>query len=386
MDDVAVVQVADALAHLVKQPLRHLVLQLSARPLFEEMVERAATNEVHDKVDLLWRIQCLMEDHDIRMPEALHEPDLAPHAFSALRIEQLVLLVDFDGDLAARLLVKPKTDYGVGALADLLADDVILDGVAREDTAVPVAVAGGRATAIAVAGMVSALARVPVGAAIAVRVPEKGIDGGVAPLLLPGANAEAAAAQRSRVTAQVDEALSVGGADGLWGGGVLRPCKHLADASLLALPQATARLPPSASRQGDPGRSADVERVKSSGRRCSRDTGRALCVASGGACPCTLRPADDPAQHILRSRRARRGVAGGADGSVGILKSSGALAGRQWRRRVGCSAVPRGRGLTSAPTGATGTTATATAWRAACGSTHGSPDSVASLDRAGGTR
>jgi len=61
------------------------------------------------------------------MVNFLHDFDLPLDALAAVRFQQLELLVYFDCDLLIQNLVKADSDDGVGALANSLTDDVIVN-------------------------------------------------------------------------------------------------------------------------------------------------------------------------------------------------------------------------------------------------------------------
>jgi hypothetical protein len=65
---VTFVEVFDALTDLVEKPLREMILKFSPWAFFQEAVQGAPTNVVHDYVDVLGRIDRVMKHNDIGMP------------------------------------------------------------------------------------------------------------------------------------------------------------------------------------------------------------------------------------------------------------------------------------------------------------------------------
>lgn len=61
------------------------------------------------------------------MVNFLHDFDLPLDTLAAVRLQQLELLVYFDCDFLIEDLMKADSDDGVGALANSLTDDVIVD-------------------------------------------------------------------------------------------------------------------------------------------------------------------------------------------------------------------------------------------------------------------
>jgi hypothetical protein len=86
MNYVPVVQILDSLCHLENEALRKLIIQPPSRSLFEEVVQRTTANKVHDDVNLLRRIQRVMENNDVGVPQPLHQSNLTADTFATLRI------------------------------------------------------------------------------------------------------------------------------------------------------------------------------------------------------------------------------------------------------------------------------------------------------------
>jgi hypothetical protein len=132
MHNLTFMKIPDTLAHLVEYALRKMIFKLPPRPLLQEAMQGTPIHEVHDYVDVFSRVDHVVESYDVRMPQALHQANLATDAFSPLRVKELVLVVDLDRDLATGLLVQAENDDRVGALPDLFPDGVIIESVTRQ--------------------------------------------------------------------------------------------------------------------------------------------------------------------------------------------------------------------------------------------------------------
>ena len=91
----------------------------------QEPMSGSSRHILKHKYDLFLSLNSLIEYSNMRMVESLHEPDLPPDALLPLYVLDPLLLVDLQCHLLVQFLVHAYLHHGVGALADLLPDDVV---------------------------------------------------------------------------------------------------------------------------------------------------------------------------------------------------------------------------------------------------------------------
>lgn len=96
---------------------------LQSQFLEEYLVEQlAAPNVLHNKEDLGLGRHDLEQLHNIRVPDAAEDGDLALDVGDEPALEDLLLVDDLDGDVLPGLDVAGVVDLGEGAVAEELAD------------------------------------------------------------------------------------------------------------------------------------------------------------------------------------------------------------------------------------------------------------------------
>ena len=119
MHDSELVDVLDAGDDLLEEAA---ALGLLDARLLDDVVEKlAAVRVLHDEVQLLGRLDDLVELDDVRVADHLQDLDLAGHALHVRHLADAVLLEDLHGHLLARQLVRAQLDLSERALADALA-------------------------------------------------------------------------------------------------------------------------------------------------------------------------------------------------------------------------------------------------------------------------
>lgn len=90
-------------------------------------MERPTADILHDKDHILGGVNDFVEANNVLVLHFLHEFDFSLDTLATVRVEQLVFLVDFHCDLFVRWFVKTDPNHCIGALPDLLADDVLVE-------------------------------------------------------------------------------------------------------------------------------------------------------------------------------------------------------------------------------------------------------------------
>jgi hypothetical protein len=98
--------------------------------LFQISVQRDAFYVFHHQKHLLWIVKCFEQLDDVFVVHFRQDFYFSDNALSSLRVEQFVLVVDFDCDSSSLVFVEATADYSVGTLTNLLAHLVVVD-VAR---------------------------------------------------------------------------------------------------------------------------------------------------------------------------------------------------------------------------------------------------------------
>ena len=129
MRDAPIMTVANAFDDLFEDAFGLLFVESAVLLALEVAMETAPAHILHDQDHVLRSVDHLIQADDVLVAHFLHKFDFAFDALSAIRVEQLGLLVDFHGYLFVRRAVQADTHYGVGALADLLPDHVVVEGV-----------------------------------------------------------------------------------------------------------------------------------------------------------------------------------------------------------------------------------------------------------------
>ena len=119
------VEVVGAVEQLVEEVARLVLVHALVR---DDVVEHlAAVRVLHDEVDRRRRVEHLEELHDVAVPVALEDLDLARDALHVGDLDDAALLEDLDRDLLAREDVRADLHLARRALADRLAEDVVPD-------------------------------------------------------------------------------------------------------------------------------------------------------------------------------------------------------------------------------------------------------------------
>ena len=129
--DVALVAVGDGLDDLAPEELG---LELGHLPIglhLEVPVQAATVDVLHYQEHLLVRLEGFVELRDVRVIEPLHDLHLALDRLAPVGLHQLDLLVDLDGDLLVEHLVQPESHHCVRALADALANEIVVEVLDR---------------------------------------------------------------------------------------------------------------------------------------------------------------------------------------------------------------------------------------------------------------
>ena len=126
MRDAPVMAVADALNDLLEDALGLLLFKSAVRLGLEVAVQAATTHELHDQDHVLGGVDHLVQANDVLVTHFLHQLDLSLDTLPAVGVEELGLLVDFHGDLFVRGAMQSDAHHSVGALPDLLANDIVV--------------------------------------------------------------------------------------------------------------------------------------------------------------------------------------------------------------------------------------------------------------------
>ena len=126
MRDTAIVAVSDAFHYLLEYPFRLLLIQPSVALALQIAVEGATSNVLHDEDDVLRSVDDLIEADDVLVSHLFHQLYLPLHTLPSVWIHELVLFVDFHGYFLVSWLVKAYSHHGVGTLANLLSDDILV--------------------------------------------------------------------------------------------------------------------------------------------------------------------------------------------------------------------------------------------------------------------
>lgn len=122
-----VMQIIKSFSDLLEEAAADALLHLAIRALlFDVLVQRYAFNVIGHEANLLTCFNYVVHSDYVRVINFLQGKDLALHSLPLHAIIQFNFLINFDGTLLHGLLMVASVDACVGALADGLADLIIL--------------------------------------------------------------------------------------------------------------------------------------------------------------------------------------------------------------------------------------------------------------------
>ena len=124
MCDVALVEVHERPQHLLDDALGLILREAPLILSFQVGVEALPHRVLHDQVDILWRVDRLVQLDYVRMGQAGQNSDLADRLLLPLRVLQLRPVVLLYRDFLSTGLVDAFFDHSVGTDTDLIAEMV----------------------------------------------------------------------------------------------------------------------------------------------------------------------------------------------------------------------------------------------------------------------
>ena len=127
MSDASRVAVTQAFNDLLEYSLSVPFFEASVRFAFEVTMQRAIRHVLHDQYNILARVNDFVQLDDVLMLHLLHQFYFTLNALSAVRLLELVLLVDLHGDFSVGGSVQANAHNCISALTNLLAYYIILE-------------------------------------------------------------------------------------------------------------------------------------------------------------------------------------------------------------------------------------------------------------------